>query len=268
MEAKHATSAFQTGRFRDTSRPGPRFVRNARANNSVSPKRNPKMKVINVPIDNHNNAPLTLAELEAIKQFEASDKPGQALFRPMAVSGNATPDCLVFLEGVCRFGLMFHAGQYSVRDGQWYHRTIAEDEPTLVDNPLEEAWQRAMVAKDALRDQLNIGAFFIPVVVFADMERDDDILDELRGRKVRVLWGMEDLIGNMLAMPDRDDLHPRLNNRFIEKEIQVLSQQTPKDEPGEEQMTLDLTDSGQLVLQQVDVVNIYITVAGNATGRE
>ncbi len=214
--------------------------------------------------DNDHNEPLTTSELEALAQFEASDRSGQVLFRPRVASGEPKPYCLVFLEGICRFGLMFLDGDYSVQDGQWYHRERADDAPTPVDNPLEEAWQRAMAAKGELRKELDIGAFFVPVVIFTAMEPDDDILDERRGRRVRVLWGMEELLERLIDLPDREDLHPRLNNRFIEKEIGVLSRRVSRAAPASEQMTLELPGAGQLVLQ-INVY-VYVTVAPNGDG--
>lgn len=219
------------------------------------------MKTINALFDpDDNQRPLTLAELEALAQFEACDQPGQVLFRPRVSSGKPTPDCLVFLEKICRFGLMFLTCQYSTQGGNWYRRESAEDVPAEVVNPLEEAWQRAMAAKTELRKELDIGAFFIPVVVFVDMEPDDDILNALRRRKVRVLWGIENLIERMIDRPDQDDLHPRLNSRFIEKEIEVLSPQALQAEPREEQMTLDFPDAGSLVMQHVETVNVHIAI--------
>ena len=223
------------------------------------------MKTTNAATDRDDNHQLlTPTEMEACRQFEACDRPGQVLFRPRVSSGEPTPDCLVFLEGICRFGLIFLHGQYSVRDGQWYRCENADDVPMATDNPLEEAWQRAMAAKTELRQELDIGAFFIPVVVFADMEPDDDILDELRGRKVRVLWGMEDLVERMLGLPDRDDTHTRLNNRFIEKEIAVLTQRAPRAADAPEQMTLDLPDAGRSLVDRAETVNVYITIAVSA----
>ena len=123
-------------------------------------------------VKNDNNNPLTLAEMEACRQFEGSETRGHALFRPQVASGKAVPDCLVFVERTCRFGVMFLTGGYSVEDGQWYHREDADDALVSVDDPLEDAWQRAMTAKAELKQELDIGAFFIPVVVFTDMAPD------------------------------------------------------------------------------------------------
>ena len=112
-----------------------------------------------------------------------------------------------------------------------------------------------MTVKAQLREDLDIGAWFVPVVVFTDMAPDDDVIDETRGRKVWLLWGLDDLVERLIELPERDDLYPRLNARFIAKEIDALSQQAPRAAPAPEQMALDL-GAGLLVLQRAETVNI------------
>ena len=226
------------------------------------------MKVTNAVSDRDNQQPLTSAEMEACRQFEASEMKGHALFHPRVASGDPVPDCLVFVEKTCRFGVTFLTGQYSVEDGQWYRRENDDDVPTPMGddyNLREEAWQCAMTAKAELRRELDIGAFFIPVVVFVDMTPDDDILDEVGGRGVRLLWGLDDLPQRLLTLPKEDDLHPRLNVRFIAREVEVLSPRPASAPPEEEQLPLDL-GAGPLVLQRVDTVHIHVTIVTSAGG--
>ena len=92
-----------------------------------------------------DNQPLTPTEMEACRQFKASQMNGHVLFHPRVASGDPMPDCLVFVEKTCRFGVMFLTGVYSVEDGQWYHRENDGDAPVPLGDydPLEEAWQRA-----------------------------------------------------------------------------------------------------------------------------
>ena len=225
------------------------------------------MKVTNgAPQRGDDNQPLTRTEMEACRQFKASQMNGHVLFHPRVASGDPMPDCLVFVEKTWRFGVMFLTGVYSVEDGQWYHRENDGDAPAPLGDydPLEEAWQRAMAAKAELRKKLDIGAFFIPVVVFADMEPDDDIMDEFQGRGARLLGGRDDLPQRMLQLPTADDLHPRLNGRFIAQEMAVLNCGPAPAEPAAEQLSLGLPDAGPLVLQRVDTVNIHVTVVAPA----
>ena len=104
------------------------------------------MKV--VKNDNKNNS-LTLAEVEAIQQFEASHRAGQA-----------APTCMVFCEEVGRFGITILEGRYSVEearteDEQWY-RHEADGMRTPIDNPLEGAWQAAAEVREELKRKLDL----------------------------------------------------------------------------------------------------------------
>ena len=106
------------------------------------------MKV--VKNDNKNNS-LTLAEVEAIQQFEASHRAGQA-----------APTCMVFCEEVGRFGITILEGRYSVEearteDEQWY-RHEADGMRTPIDNPLEGAWQAAAEVREELKRKLDLNS--------------------------------------------------------------------------------------------------------------
>ena len=142
---------------------------------------------------------MTLKELEACRQFEQSDRSGQALWWPLMAPGDPAPDCLALLEGNGRYALTFLHDQWSVRGGEWYHH--AEDGAvTSMGNVREAAWEAAMSVKDRLTEER--GCYVIPVMVFTDMAPDPDILEEMRGSKVRLLWGLEDLAAR-LADPAR-----------------------------------------------------------------
>ena len=60
--------------------------------------------------------------MEACRKFEASDRNRHGLFRREMASRELAPDCLVFVEGTCRFGVKFLTGPHSIKDGRWYHR--------------------------------------------------------------------------------------------------------------------------------------------------
>ena len=77
------------------------------------------MKVVKT--DNNTNT-MTLAELEALAQFEASDRKGPAVFHPWVGPGSPVPNCVVLPEGLTRIAVTYLDGEYWVEDGQWYRR--------------------------------------------------------------------------------------------------------------------------------------------------
>ena len=166
------------------------------------------------------NRPMTLKDLEVCRQFEQSDRSGQALWWPLMAPGDPAPDCLALLEGNGRYALTFLHDQWSVRGGEWYHHT-EEGAVTPMGNVREAAWEAAMSVKDRLTEER--GCYVIPVMVFTDMTPDPDILEEMRGSKVRLLWGLEDLAARLADLPDGDQVQKQLGKRFISREVGTLS---------------------------------------------
>ena len=191
--------------------------------------------------DNH---PMTLKELEVCQQFEQSDRSGQALWWPLMAPGDPAPDCLALLEGNGRYALTFLHDQWSVRGGEWYHH--AEDGAvTSMGNVREAAWEAAMSVKDRLTEER--GCYVIPVMAFTDMAPDPDILEEMRGSKVRLLWGLEDLAARLADLPDGDQVQKQLGKRFISREVGVLSRPLAAARPAQEPKAATLTVSGGAV---------------------
>ena len=201
-----------------------------------------------------NNRPLTLAQTEFCEQLERSDRSGQALWGPQVSDGEPAPDCVVFLKKIGRFAVMFPSGRYSAEDDDWY-RHDEGGVMTPVSDLIEEAWKAGKGVRTALKEALNIGAYVISVVVFTDMEPDAGIMEAAQGRGVRVFFGQDDLVQRLVNLPDEEQLQPQLSSRYIQKEVEALSRSAaPKALTPE----LELGD-GRLVIQHVDVVNVYVT---------
>ena len=171
------------------------------------------MKV--VKNDNKNNS-LTLAEMEAIQQFEASHRAGQA-----------APTCMVFCEEVGRFGITILEGRYSfeearTEDEQWY-RHEADGMRTPIDNPLEGAWQAAAEVREELKRKLDLKLYTIAVGWFPDMEPDEDILDAAAGRSAHPLFGRGELVQRLVKLPNDKEMQPQLRGGYIKQETTVLS---------------------------------------------
>ena len=207
-----------------------------------------------------DNQLMSMADIEACQQFEASDRAGQALFHPQVAAGQPAPDCVAFFKEVGRFGITILEEQYSVEGGQWFRHDEGSGR-TPVDNPLEGAWQAAKAVRTALQEELDIGAYVIPVVWFSGMEEDEDILDEASGRSVRVLFAQDEMVQRLVNIPKGGELQSHLSNQYIRREVAALSPAAVLVGPapaGESQ--LDEGRPGAITFQRVDTVNIYVTV--------
>ena len=217
-------------------------------------------------VKDDNNNPLSLAEMEACRQFEASNQAGQVLFYPQVAIGQPVPNCVTLIEEVGRFAITILEGQYTVEGGQWFHRQ-ADAARSPIDNPLEKSWQAAKSVRTELKQELDLNTYIIPVAWFPDMDEEEAVLDEADGRSVRLFFGQVDLAQRLVNLPKEDELQTHLNRRYIKQEVEVLSHApaVERPAPAEEPQSLN-GRAGALTFQQVDTVNIYVTVVNGGVG--
>lgn len=190
-----------------------------------------------------DNRPMTLKEVEICQQFEQSDRSGQALWWPLLAPGEPAPDCLALLEGNGRYAITFLQDQWSVREDEWC-RHDEDGAATPMGNVRETAWEAAMSVKDRLAQDLDFGCYVIPVMVLTDMTPDPDILEETRGSKVRLLWGLDDLVARLADLPDGDQVQKQLGKRFISREVGTLSRRPAAAGPAQPSKAATLTVKG------------------------
>ena len=204
------------------------------------------------------NRPMTLREIEICQQFEQSDRSGQALWWPIVAPGDPAPACLALLEGNGRYAIIFLHDQWSVRGGEWY-REDEDGAVTPMGDVREAAWEAAMSIKDRLSQDLDFGCYVIPVMVFTDMTPDPDILEEMRGSKVRLLWGLDDLVVRLADLPEGDQVQKQLGKRYISREVGTLSRRPAAARPAQAPKAATLMVSGGAVtVRDGDDVHIDI----------
>ena len=135
-------------------------------------------------------------------------------------------------------------GEHWVEDGQWYRR---DDESTVtpIGNVLERCWQAAMAVRSRLKEALGIKAYVVSAAVFTGMEPDESIVAAAANRSTRVLFGMDDHVERLAALPGEQDLQYPLQARSIPDEAEALSRLPAAVEP--ETGSLDV-DDGRVVI--------------------
>ena len=156
--------------------------------------------------------------------------------------------------------MAFPPGQYAVEDEDWYRRD-ADGNANPVSDLIEETWQAAKAIRMALKEGLGIGAYVIPVLVFADMSPDAGIMEAAQGRGVRVFFGAGGVVQRLADLPDEEQLQTHLHGGFIRKEVATLSRSSERGATPPEQASLEFGDE-RLVIQHVDVVNVYVNTDG------
>ena len=210
--------------------------------------------------DNNKNT-MTLAELEALAQFEASDRKGQAVFHPWVGPDSLAPHYVVLPEGLTRIVVTHVDGEHWVEDGQWYRR---DDEGTVtpIGDVLERCWQAAMAVRSWLKKVRGIKAYVVSAAVFTTMESDESILAAAANRSTRVLFGMDDHVERLAALPGEQDLQYPLQARYIPDDAEALSRPPATAAAEPETASLDVGD-GRVVIHAGTVhvhVHLHINI--------
>ena len=218
------------------------------------------MKVLQT--DNNKRA-LTLSELEALAQFEASDRRGQAVFRPWVGPDSPAPHCVALLEDLTRIAATYLDDEHWVEDGQWRRR---DDEGTVteIDDVLEGCWQAAMAVRARLKRELGINAYVVAAAVFANMAPEESILAAAASRGTRVLFGLDDHVERLAALPGEQDLQHPLQARYIPDDAAALSRRPEAAAAEPETASLDV-GNGRVVIQ-ADTVHVHITIVATPNG--
>ena len=223
------------------------------------------MKVVKT--DNNNTNAMTLAELEALAQFEASDRKGQVVFHPWVAPGSPAPHCVVLPEDLTRIAATYLDGEHWVEDGQWYRRDDDGAE-TPIDDVLERCWLAAMAVRSRLKKMLGINAYVVAVAVFPTMEPDESILAAAASRGTRVLFRMDDHVERLAALPGEQDLQHPLQARYIPDDAEALSRPPATAAAEPETASLDVGD-GRVVIHAGTVhvhIHLHITIVAAPNG--
>ena len=223
------------------------------------------MKVVKTDNNNHKRA-MTPVELEALAQFEASERKGQAVFHPWVGPDSLGPHWVVLPEDLTRIAVTYLDGEYWVEDGQWYRR---DDGGTVtpIGDVLERCWQAAMAVRSWLKKVRGIKAYVVSAAVFTTMESDESILAAAANRSTRVLFGMDDHVERLAALPGEQDLQYPLQASDIPYDAEALSRQ-PAAAGEPETASLDVGD-GPVVIYAGAVhlhLHLHITIAAAPNG--
>ena len=210
--------------------------------------------------------PRRSAEAGVYDQLAGSGLPGHALYEVKPVPEAPELDFALWLEGKGRFGIQVKGGQYSVERTVWTLRTSQGMEH--VPCPLTQTWDAAIAVRDAVNRVLGFKTFIIPVLLFTDTPSDPSIKEWAAQRKVKVLFGADDLVDRLLELADRARVQHPPTAAHILNEVDVLTAGlvSPRQDGVSREMVQELT-TRQVLIQHVDTVNIYVTPA-SADGRD
>ena len=232
-----------------------------------------QMHPITFPPDRRND-PKRRAEARVFDEINASRLPGFAHYEWQRDHNSPQLDVALWLLNVGRFGLDIKGGQYSLRGGKWYLETGGG--PQEKECPLQRAWDATMSLHDELVDVLEREAFSIAVLVFPDMEPDQDITAKAERSNVHVLWGTDGLVERLEQIAAAREVYKPPDAKDIAREVaavtdgQVLYEPMVDGPPRHDEAPLapEVTPesrmevtAGSITIQHVDTLNVY-TVSG------
>ena len=134
--------------------------------------------------------------------------------------------------------------------------------------PLTQTWDAAIAVRDAVYRVLGFKVFIIPVLLFPDTPQDRLIEEWATQRRVKVIFGSDDLVDRLLALADSVGVKHPPTADHIRNEMAAVTNglvAPARDDGGHEAVQEFM--ARQVVIQHVDNVNIHVTPA-HADGRD
>ena len=164
--------------------------------------------------------PLRGAELRVYQEIVNAQQPGQALYEVKASRHSPEVDFAIWIEDVACFAIEVKGGSYWVENGTLFRQ--GPNGPEQVANPLRKAMDGALSISNSIKDRLPGGAFVISVLLFPDMEVEDDIRRWAQDSRTNVMFGVTGLVRRLTELDDVATVRYRPPAYRIEQEVAVL----------------------------------------------
>ena len=146
--------------------------------------------------DYRHQDPKRQAELGVYQQIAASGVPGVTLYECHPTPSSPEVDFVIIREGVAHFAVQVKGGHWRLEEGQfqlltdqgWVNKTA----------PPTQACDAAYAVRNAVKATLGRNIFVVPVLLFPDMEADQDMLNWRATSNFTMLFGQAPIIDRLL----------------------------------------------------------------------
>ena len=134
--------------------------------------------------------------------------------------------------------------------------------------PLTQTWDAAIAVRDAVYRVPGFKVFIILVLLLTDTPPNQTIEEWATQRRVKVLFGADDLVGRLLELADSVGVKHPPTADHIRNEVAAVTNGlvAPARDGGGHEAVQDFM-ARQAVIQHVDTVNIHVT-SDHADGRD
>ena len=214
------------------------------------------------------------AEARVFNELRNSPLPGFACYEWQRDHNSPQIDFAIWLSGVGRFGLEVKGGRYSLKEGKW--RLETGHGPRKKVCPVRKAWTATMALHDFVVEALEQEAPFIAVLVFPDMEPDQDMAANAKWNNVHVIWGVEGLVDKLQDIAAETEVCTPPGEEDIAWEVAAVTgveglyappvdRLPPRDgdsfPPGGSTGLPMEIPAGNIIIRHADTLNVY-TVSG------
>ena len=168
----------------------------------------------------HHNDPKRQAELRVYQEIEATQLSGQALYGVRAAKHSPEVDFVIWVEYVACFAIEVKGGTYLVENGTLFRQ--GPNGPEQVANPLHKAMDGALSISNAIKDKLQGRAFVVSVLLFPDMEDNNEVRRWAQDSRTNVVFGVDNLVQRLTEPDDVQNVRHRPSDYRIEQEASVL----------------------------------------------
>ena len=154
------------------------------------------MRIIPEFPDYRYQDPMRQAELVCYKQIAGSDADGVALYECHPTPNSPEIDFVVILDGVAHFAVQVKGGLWRLEGGHW--QLLTDQGWETKTSPAYQACDAAYAVRNAVKATLGRNIFVVPVLLFPDMEADQDMLNWRATSNFTMLFGQAPIIDRLL----------------------------------------------------------------------
>ena len=129
---------------------------------------------------------------------------------------------MVWMEGVGRFAIQVKGSQYCYERGRWHLRR-PNGTWQIKPCPLSQTWDAALALVQSARDATGIQTFVLPVLIFTDAAPDERTRRRVERSKIHAVWGVTDLMNELVAIARRVAIRTPPTESEIRKEFRALT---------------------------------------------
>ena len=170
------------------------------------------------------NDPFRQAERRIFQALEACGMTGFACYEWQRNKQSLQLDFALWVPGVGRFGLQVKGGYYNLSEGEWYRRKGRKGSYVRVNAcPLAVTSDATMSLLNEVSETLAKPNYFVPVLLFPDMDPNAAISARAQRSNVHLVWRLDPLLPRLIEIARESSVHHPPDVADIRREVAVIT---------------------------------------------